>query len=260
MSARGPAQCSGHKWYAAAFKLAPRAVTPARGCGAVGPLPGALPGACVGGPRPCPRGRRRPSLGAGCSPGAARCGGLGPDRAPLNGARRSPRALGPRPALRCLRAAPAGRGGPGLLRVWRGPVAALPGSPSPGRGAKDAPRCGRQSAAALPSVLPPGGGAGRGAGQRAARLGRICARAPPPGVGGVFLLVLRSFRQLSTNRCIRVSGPAARPEAPLARLFMAAAGSAISSPGSRSASKCGEYPGLSVRVGLTRQPGCDTLE
>ncbi len=254
LSARGPAQCSGHKWYAAAFKLAPRAVTPARRCGAVGPLPGALPGACVGGPRPCPRGRRRPSLGGGPSPRRARpAGRLGfAARArPAAPVLAVPASLPPAPAYAALRA-PAGR-------PWPAPAGAL-GVPRRPPGPPAAPPAAAGGCAALALGPPARGRCGARGGPKGGPPWAHSRPRPAPGRGGVFLLVLRSFRQLYKNRCIRVSGPEARPEAPLARLFMAAAGSAISSPGNRSASKCGEYPGLSVRVGLTRQPGCDTLE
>lgn len=211
--------------------------------------PPALP---PGPPPPVPRGRvlprGRPLRRAGARPGAIK------RRPPV------PRALGPppRPALSAGRPCGSGRPWPAPCGAW--PRCGPPRVPLPRPGRKGRAPLRPPKSGGLALGPPARGRCGARGGPKGGPPWAHSRPRPAPGRGAAFLLVLRSFRQLSTNRCIRVSGPAARPEAPLARLFMAAAGSAISSPGSRSASKCGEYPGLSVRVGLTRQPGCDTLE
>lgn len=123
-------------------------------------------------PPPWPRASARPSLGAGCSPGAARCGSLGPARALCGGARPVPPGLGScGPASACC--GPPLRVGAGLARSLR---ALAPGRPSPGP-----PPPARPSGAAAPSLLPPGGVGGGGGCAALVRLSPPAA----PGRGGL---------------------------------------------------------------------------
>ncbi len=158
------------------FISAPRAAPPPGAAGPLAPCRGRC-GWPLRRPPPWPRGSARPSLGAGCSPGAARCGSLGPARALCGGARPVPPGLGScGPVSACC--GPPLRVGAGLARSLR---ALAPGRPSPGP-----PPPARPSGAAAPSLLPPGGVGGGGG---CAALVRLSPPAAPgrgawAGVGG----------------------------------------------------------------------------
>ena len=153
------------------FISAPRAASPPGAAGPLAPCRGRC-GWPLRRPPPWPRGSARPSLGAGCSPGAARCGSLGPARALCGGARPVPPGLGScGPVSACC--GPPLRVGAGLARSLR---ALAPGRPSPGP-----PPPARPSGAAAPSLLPPGGVGGGGGCAALVRLSPPAA----PGRGGL---------------------------------------------------------------------------
>lgn len=161
-------------WCAAGFITRPRAASPPGAAGPSAPCRGRCAAARWpaapwprASPPPVARGRVLPRgralRRAGSRPAAVW--------------RRPPGPPGPwvlRPGVRCLRAAPARRGGPWPLPPCLGPGAALPGPPSPGPPL-------RGGCAAL-ALAPPARGVGGGAGRRAPGLLRL---SPPaaPGVG-----------------------------------------------------------------------------